>query len=84
MELVGRGIPLNKIVVGKPVTVADASNTGWVDAADLNTIFNQGYSTYQWYTGLMVWQFPSDATGSFVSTVASDLINTCASSGTCV
>jgi chitinase len=85
MELVQRGIPLNKIVIGKPVTPADASNTGWISATDLNSIFNQGQAKYGWYTGLMIWQFPSDATGSFVSTVATDLINYCkANSGKCI
>lgn len=26
-----RNVPINKIVIGKPVTRSDASNTGWVD-----------------------------------------------------
>jgi chitinase len=75
-EIKNRGIPLNKIVIGKPVTTGDASNTGWVGASDLNSIFNQGQAKYGWYAGLMVWQFPSDTMG-FVSTVTTDLINYC-------
>jgi chitinase len=77
MELYARGIPLNKIVIGKPVLTSDASNTGWVAASDLNAMFKQGQTQYGWYAGLMVWQYPSDATGSFVSTVTTDLINYC-------
>ena len=30
-EIIGYGIPSKKIVVGKPATPADASNTGWVE-----------------------------------------------------
>jgi chitinase len=84
MEIYNRGIPLNKIVVGKPVTVPDASNTGWVDKSNLVNYFNQGYSKYGWYAGLMVWQFPSDSDQTFVSTVTTDLINACKSASKCV
>jgi chitinase len=77
MELNARGIPLNKIVIGKPVTQADASNTGYVAPADLKGLFNQGQQTYKWYAGLMIWQYPSDSDLSFVSTVTTDLINYC-------
>lgn len=34
-EIAGYGIPLNKIVVGKPATQQDASNTGLVSHEDL-------------------------------------------------
>jgi hypothetical protein len=77
-EINARGVPLNKLVIGKPVLTSDASNTGWVSASDLNGLFNTGLSKYGWYAGLMIWQYPSDTTGSFVSTVATDLINYCA------
>jgi len=73
---------LNKIVIGKPVTPADASNTGYVAPTDLNDLFNQGLQTYGWYTGLMIWQYPSDSDLTFVSTVTSNLINYCAANPT--
>lgn len=67
------------------MTTADASNTGWVSKTDLASFFSQGFTKYGWYTGLMVWQFPSDSDLTFVSTVATDLINTCAANvGLCV
>jgi chitinase len=34
-EIIARGIPANKIVVGKPVNQGDASNTGTVSMTDL-------------------------------------------------
>jgi len=34
-DIIGYGIPKEKIVIGKPVTKGDATNTGWIEAADL-------------------------------------------------
>jgi len=30
------GVPKEKIVIGKPVTTHDASNTGWISASDFH------------------------------------------------
>jgi len=53
-EIAAAGIPLNKIVVGKPVTTADASN-GWVSGASLHSLFGQAKSSNGWNAGLMGW-----------------------------
>jgi len=50
------GIPLNKIVVGKPMLVSDASN-GYVNPSQLGLWFNQAKQELNWNAGLMFWQF---------------------------
>jgi len=42
-ELVEKEIPINKLVIGKPATVADAYNTGWVNFTDLGDWGQLGY-----------------------------------------
>ena len=42
-EIAARGIPLKKIVVGKPVTLRDVSNTGFVNQTDLGTWAAKAY-----------------------------------------
>jgi len=54
MEIAKGGIPLTKIVVGKPVTSADASN-GWISGSTLNSLFKQAGSDIGWNAGVMGW-----------------------------
>ena len=49
------GIPKEKILVGKPVTRADATNTGWVDPKLLHTWALQASKDIKWESGLMTW-----------------------------
>ncbi|KAG6336460.1 hypothetical protein ID866_2631 [Astraeus odoratus] len=67
-EIAAAGVPLNKLVIGKPATTSDASN-GYVDPSMLSgclrTAKDQG-----WSAGVMVWQFP-DAAASWIQTVRS-------------
>jgi chitinase len=53
-EIAQAGVPLSKIVVGKPVTSADASN-GWVSGSTLASFFQQAQSKLGWNTGVMGW-----------------------------
>jgi len=53
-EIFNAGVPMNKIVVGKPVTSADASN-GWLSGSQLNSFFAQAKSQFGWNTGVMGW-----------------------------
>eukprot|EP01111_Echinosteliopsis_oligospora_P002305 TRINITY_DN1338_c0_g1_i1.p1 TRINITY_DN1338_c0_g1~~TRINITY_DN1338_c0_g1_i1.p1 ORF type:complete len:423 (-),score=148.70 TRINITY_DN1338_c0_g1_i1:21-1262(-) len=55
------GVDMNKIVVGKPVTTADASN-GWVSGSDLHNFFNQAASDLGWNAGVMGWVWNDQAT----------------------
>jgi hypothetical protein len=83
--MIARGVPKNKIVIGKPVNGGDASNTGTMTMSDLRSTLNQGRQDYDWYTGSMFWQYSSDTSGSAISTIATDLINFCAANpGHCV
>jgi len=54
-------IPLSKLVVGKPVTTADASN-GWVDPNTLHGYFQQAQSQLGWNAGVMGWVWNDPAT----------------------
>jgi len=55
-ELVDLGIPLNKIVVGKPVTNTSASS-GFVEADSLHSFFLEAYDQFRWNTGLSGWMW---------------------------
>ncbi|PIL36385.1 hypothetical protein GSI_00073 [Ganoderma sinense ZZ0214-1] len=55
-EIPQHGIPLNKLVIGKPATGADASN-GFMSPAALGSCVKQAKAK-GWNGGVMVWQFP--------------------------
>ncbi|KAF7311931.1 Glycoside hydrolase [Mycena indigotica] len=67
-QIAANGVPLNKIVIGKPGTTADATN-GYMDpgtlAACLAQAKNQG-----WSAGAMTWQYPNADSG-WITTVRS-------------
>ena len=46
---------MEKIVIGKPVTESDASNTGWVPASKLHKWAHRAYNEIGWDAGLMTW-----------------------------
>ena len=54
-ELVKRGVEVNKIVVGKPVTKKNVYNTGWVDSQKLGEILLKAYLNLGWYGGISYW-----------------------------
>ena len=53
-EIPKNGFPLNKLVIGKPATAADATN-GFMDPATLGTCVKQAKAK-GWNGGVMVWQ----------------------------
>eukprot|EP01113_Clastostelium_recurvatum_P033052 TRINITY_DN432_c0_g1_i1.p1 TRINITY_DN432_c0_g1~~TRINITY_DN432_c0_g1_i1.p1 ORF type:complete len:333 (+),score=61.64 TRINITY_DN432_c0_g1_i1:149-1000(+) len=55
------GIPLNKLVVGKPVLSNDAGG-GYVSPSSLNSFFTQAKSDLGWNAGVMGWQWHDVAT----------------------
>lgn len=67
-ELMNSGIPKEKIVIGKPVTPGDASNTGWISAIDFHNWSQRAANEIGWQTGIMDWQYKSDASGAYVHT----------------
>ena len=54
-ELNKRGVPLEKIVVGKPASEENVKNTGLVLGKDLGEYLMRGYEEIGWYAGVMVW-----------------------------
>lgn len=84
MEIVAKGIPMQKLVITKPVLVNDATNTGFMTAETLRDSVNQAYNQYGWYGGVAHWQYPSDNTGRTIKTAAGDLIAACKASGKCI
>ena len=70
-EIPKNGIPLNKLVIGKPATAADASN-GFMDPATLGSCVKQAKAK-GWNGGVMVWQvrcFPLSLPWTFAVLVA--------------
>mgnify|MGYP001323148856 CR=1 FL=1 len=74
-EIINRGIPSNKIVVGKPATQGDASNTGLVSASDLGNWCTQAFTQFGWYAGVFFWQFRSDMNGALIKSASSNLLS---------
>ena len=72
-ELMTYGIPMHRLVVGKPVTSGDATNTGWMSATDLATAFSQAKQDLGWEAGAMTWQYSSDSEGAFIGALSAAL-----------
>jgi len=70
-ELMAAGIPSSRIVIGKPITTGDATNTGYVPVASLASFFSQAKSS--WKTGFMGWQYKSDPDGSWSARLSQSL-----------
>jgi len=63
------GIPLNKIVVGKPVTSTDAA-TQYISASDFHSFVVQAESELGWTGGVMGWQWHDATTNAaWISTI---------------
>ncbi|KDR80725.1 hypothetical protein GALMADRAFT_135845 [Galerina marginata CBS 339.88] len=55
-QIASNGVPLNKIVIGKPATSSDASN-GFMSTSTLASCLEQA-KNQGWTGGAMVWQYP--------------------------
>jgi chitinase len=67
-ELVKKGVPRSKIVVGKPTSPKETDNTGFVTASVLGGIFAEAERKGDGVRGIMTWQYADDLAGSFVGT----------------
>jgi hypothetical protein len=69
-EIIASGVPANKIVLGKPASPGDASNSYLTaDLIDAAIAANAAkHPSDHWKTGVMFWQYSSDQSGSFCST----------------
>ncbi|KAJ6475943.1 glycoside hydrolase family 18 protein [Mycena vitilis] len=67
-QIAANGIPLNKIVIGKPATPADATN-GYMDPGTLSGCLAQAKAK-GWSAGAMTWQYPN-ANAAWIAQVRS-------------
>ncbi|EIN12384.1 glycoside hydrolase family 18 protein [Punctularia strigosozonata HHB-11173 SS5] len=67
-QISASGVPINKLVIGKPANSGDASN-GFIDPTTLAGCLSQAKAK-GWSAGAMVWEFP-DAAASWIQTVRS-------------
>ncbi|KAJ7890924.1 glycoside hydrolase family 18 protein [Mycena olivaceomarginata] len=67
-QIAANGVPLNKIVIGKPATGADATN-GFMDPATLSSCLAQA-KAQGWSAGAMTWQYPN-ANSAWIAQVRS-------------
>ena len=82
-EIIARKVPAKKIIVGKPVTQADASNTGAVSSSDLGVWTTKAYTELKWYGGVMYWQYVSDVGGNAIHNAAGHLVELCNTNKDC-
>jgi len=68
-EIVKEGVPLNKIVVGKPVASNDGG-AGYMTAAQIHDVFATAQKNLNWNTGVMGWQWHDATTNhNWISTI---------------
>lgn len=65
-QIAASGVPLNKLVIGKPGTSGDASN-GFMSTSLLASCVAQA-KAQGWNAGVMVWEYP-DAAASWITAV---------------
>ena len=80
-EIIDRGIPAHKIVIGKPATERDVMNTGYVTPENMNSWLNRGFDDYGWYGGAMIWQLRNDPDDTIMKTYTSGLLQKCIDAG---
>ncbi|PPQ96282.1 hypothetical protein CVT26_005669 [Gymnopilus dilepis] len=65
-QIAASGVPLSKLVIGKPATTSDASN-GYMSTSTLAGCVQQA-KNQGWNGGVMVWEFP-DAAAAWIKAV---------------
>lgn len=68
-EMIDRGIPVRKIVVGKPATMADVMNSGYMSPQSFGQALAQWKQQKGYDPQVMFWQFLNDNDGSICKTV---------------
>ena len=80
--LIGKGIPSNKIVVGK--TVLQVYPSGYVDSATLGTWTSQAYDDISWYKDVSLYHYFYDQDGTHISDASHEFKVKCSANGDCV
>lgn len=83
-EIMNRGILGKKIVVGKPVSSRDATNSGWMDLGILGNGALKAYTDMKWYGGIMMWQYASDLSGLGIKKAVQKLYDICNKNKNCI
>lgn len=83
LEIHKRGIPLKKLVITKPILPNDATNTGYMPAAELREAVDKCYAEHNWYAGISHWQYPSDTSGATLAKIMDGLIAKCKETKKC-
>jgi hypothetical protein len=65
---------LEKLVIGKPVTPGDATNTGYMEKTALGNAITKAVKESQWKAGVFFWQYSSDPNGDTIHTVVQGLM----------
>jgi chitinase len=73
-EIIDRGVQKEKVVVGKPATVAAAYNTGYMAPSALGAAVDRAYSELGWSSGVMIWQYGLDTDGAVIKGAMENLI----------
>jgi hypothetical protein len=76
-EIIARGVPSDMVVVTKPATPADASNTGYMDPTLLGQAVTRAYNELHWHAGVAFWQYYNDINGTILQKAAGNLIDLC-------
>ena len=75
-ELIAKGIPSEKIVVGKPL----AENVGgWVKEQYLGLALAKAYYNFGWFAGVGMWEYFDDFSNRKIKKVAGQLEKVCRS-----
>jgi chitinase len=80
-QIIAKGVPSNKIVVGKPAAQADVMNTGYVSPSNLGTWTTRAFNELGWYAGVMFWQLRSDTNGTLMRAASNGLVTACRKAG---
>lgn len=65
-EIIAKGIPSSKVVVGKPASITSGDRPSYIDPITLGQAFLTQYNYNKWYTGIMLWQFSDDSNGTII------------------
>lgn len=74
-EIIASGVPASMIVLGKPASPGDASNS-YLTADAINAAIAANAAAHpsnHWKTGVMFWQYSSDQSGAFCNTATKAL-----------
>lgn len=64
---------MSKIVVGKPATINDADAASYMPPPVLGSAILSEYQYNKWKTGVMLYQYSSDPSGTILANVLSPL-----------